>query len=382
MTGGHYGNIRFLARNIEAALEEKAPDIVDSFIGSLDELQVVVQTLAYIENIPVVHLVNQAINDFCDLVLELQEGRGRPATRSARALVEHTINFYSISARPDLMKRYEDHISVSAIMESEAEIGASELSRVDQRVYLHELKVLAKKHRDKYDSAISTYGSSFKKSWTMENLRDRAEKFGLGDLYPYYKLASSVMHGSPGGSKGTFFDSVDTPIFRLGPALQLCPLAYHEGFRAFDLLLDHLGIGPNAVRVEKVQAHVKHLKKKWSKYRSIIIEIDKKMTPKSSVNLSHGCVLINGRGLVRWVIVFPEDETLTFCEPPPGWQEGELGGIIDQIRLDIMGRRGDGEWELNPLVNIPLIPIDSEKRYHFSNFFKQSDWRKFLNGRQ
>jgi Family of unknown function (DUF5677) len=168
-------------------------------------------------------IFNQAVNDWFDLIYELGEGSGRPATRSARALVEHAINLSDISANPSLSAQYIDHLAVADLRLRDAAIGISRLTGNEQKSARRRLRQRAGKAEPVVTNGRRKYHKRWRSQWHQDSLKDRADAHGLASLYDYYAIASLVQHGAAGGSIGTRNTIVGEIVHRTGPAFALCP---------------------------------------------------------------------------------------------------------------------------------------------------------------
>lgn len=359
---------------IRNRIHKLTENVFPEYQKCIDEVVSVFQTLGHLEKRePISNLLNQSANDFHDLGNELESGRGRAATRTARALIEHTINFYSIISDEAALKRYGEQFSVSVVFEKNARIGADELPKKERKVYVDSLEKAAKEHQERNDTALAAYGSSFRRQWNTENLYDRAVRHGIDDLYDYYKMASVVMHGSSGGARGTLFSIEGQSIYRLGPAINLCPLAYHEGVRAFSVLIEKIHeVFPSAGAGELTKK-VSTLRSLWPKYRKGVLALDKELTPNSAFEVAHCCALISGTGTVKWAIVSPNSGWIMFCEEPDSYKEaGRYKDSIQQMRKQVSENFDHDHWEPIGLPGESLTPLPGGKKYPLSNFFDGS----------
>ena len=365
---------------IRKRLYESIGEVFSQYQDCIYEMVSIFQTLGYQEGrAPVLQLLNQAANDFYDLGNELEAGRGRAATRTARALIEHTINFYSIASDDEILNRYGDQFSVSIVLEKNSMIGANELPKKERKVYLNNLEKSAKEHQKKSDAAISKYGSSFRRQWHQVNLYDRAVQHGIQDLYDYYKMASVVMHGSSGGAKGTLFSIEGQSIYRLGPALNLCPLAYREGIRAFSMLVEKMGDVIPEAGASSLANKLSELKGLWPIYRREILALDKEMTPKSASEVSHCCALISGTGTLKWAIVSPSDGWVMLCHEPDLYRSDvRFRDSMNEMRIQVQSQFAENHWEPIGLPGASLTPLSGGKKYPTRNFFDQGQWDELV----
>ncbi|MEV2278150.1 DUF5677 domain-containing protein [Nocardiopsis sp. NPDC049922] len=373
-------NIQPDGKGFRQMISDATGEVFPVFQECLDAIVGVAEFVGHLRPEPaILQLMNQSFNDFYDLARELQEGSGRAATRTARALIEHSINFASISSDDEMLGRYSDHYYVSVISECEAKIGANNLPSAERSSYLHELNKVDRDNRSKRDEVLSRHGASFRGSWSQKNLYERARDHDMLDFYPYYRIASSVMHGSSGGIKGTAFDVEGHSFFRLGPALKLCPLAYHEGVRAFHSLMSQLERSFPGSGVVQLKEKLRKLQVLWPKYRSAVLNLDKEVTPDSPLDVSHSCALISGTGTVKWSIVSPLGGWIMFCEEPQLYKDGgAFKDSIDSFRRRFSQIFDHDHWEPVGLPSISLAPTPGGKKYPRANFIPNKEWDELL----
>ncbi len=227
----------FFTDSLEERLSELAPEIHERVAWLLNRLAVRGSLYAYRAPLHAAAVVvNQAINDGQDLLLDLTRLRGRPATRAARALVEHVVNFRNIIRDPVAADRYVSHGAVAAQLEAEARVGLTRLQGGEHRAERHRLRKLARDSAAEAREALKRFGGIYRRSWSPESLFERAGSVGLTHLYDYYRLSSMVLHGAVAGAAGTVSREHRQPVHRTGPSLQPCVSAYHEGLRSLAVL--------------------------------------------------------------------------------------------------------------------------------------------------
>jgi hypothetical protein len=187
-------------------------------------------------------IVNQANNDFLDLLYESMSGRGRPAVRSARSLFEHMVNHRWITAHPTEAERYWDHRAIGDLLDLELNTPREEdFTGKKRKRVRHWRAKLERRVRPAADAVIAKYGTPFRRSWSTTPLRDRADALGLGGEYDFYRLLSAVIHGAAGGDLGHRAEIGGAPVVRTGPALSACPLAFRVGLRYYRTLVADVG---------------------------------------------------------------------------------------------------------------------------------------------
>lgn len=223
-------------------------------------------------------VLNQFLNDFLDLLYESATGRGRPAMRSARSLFEHAVNFATVTHSSEEAERYAEH----EVMMTQAyysfdyyELGVldgDELKNL-QRKHVHRLRQAEKAAA----VARKKFGNGFRRSWASKNLHDRAAGHGFESGYDFYRVASAVMHGSSGGSIGTFGEvESGHRLHRTGPAFGLLPLALAFGVTFADDLLSMMDEGPAVSQTREIIAGIRG---SWLNYRDAVYALDDFIRP-------------------------------------------------------------------------------------------------------
>lgn len=187
-------------------------------------------------------LFNLAVNDFRDLLEDLNSGAGRSAMRAARGVIEHAINLHAVTTSLREATRYMEHLDQGAALMMGLAPGESRLPRRRRSAYLHALRKVGRPAERRFELARDEHGSWFARGWSPTTLRVRAEQHGVAHLYDYYRLASLVTHGSAGGALGSVRDHPEGfRIFRTGPALELAPVAMWAGVAGYREVLAALG---------------------------------------------------------------------------------------------------------------------------------------------
>lgn len=183
-------------------------------------------------------VVNQAINDYLDLLYEAFSGRGRPALRSARTLYEHLVNYRWVDATPAEAQRYCDQEAVGDLLAFELNTPQEEEFTGKARKSVRHWRYKQERRlRPAADAVMNKYPGSFEKRWASGSLFDRAQAHGLDQDYDTtYRLLSSVIHGSAGGDLGQRDELAGHQIVRTGPAVSACPFALRTGHRFFSML--------------------------------------------------------------------------------------------------------------------------------------------------
>ncbi len=324
--------------NAARRLNDEAPDFVR--LGNSASLAVsrLTRTIIREGGVRAVALIaNQISNDFTDLIDELVRGRGRPATRTARALVEHLVNLASVLDSADMRERYEAHAMIVGQLEASARIGLDLLSGEDLAREEGRLSALRKETSSGADNALTKYGPRFKASWSPKNLFDRASSFALLPYYNYYRLASAVLHGSASGTLGTVSASCRNPVHRHGPALLTCPYAYHEGVAATReavRLLAALGLGDPVAAEATLDSVLAY----WPNYRRAISVVDSWLWPDTAPLGPQAVLAVARNGKRRWYLLEPEANLMvegTLTTPIPEKQQQAIAKAINDGLADL-----------------------------------------------
>ena len=283
-------------------------------------------------------IYNQATNDLLDLCFDTLTGRGRSAMRTARALYEHCVNGHEIAASEEGRQRYLDHQHVVGQVRAKVVREADFMQGNDRRVFQHEVRKLARSSEREATAALNRYGPGFRRSWSGMNLHEMATKHSLQNGYDFYRVASSTLHGSSGGSVGTTRLGDDGQrIHRTGPALSLCPTAFLYGVEHYEILLDALGLTGDA-RYGELRGSLRHAKQLWPEFWKTIARIDGEMWP---TELPPGTVAVFGagpHGSGRWFVHDLQRGVVRAALPPsepiPDGILQAIDNLREQVRFD------------------------------------------------
>ena len=93
------------------------------------------------------------------------------------------------------------HEAVTADLLSRRRPGLELLTRSSGRAEGRRLRDRARRMRPTLDSAITRFGSGFRRNWSADNLYAAAERHGLADEYDGYRILSGVMHGTSASAR-------------------------------------------------------------------------------------------------------------------------------------------------------------------------------------
>lgn len=165
--------------------------------------------------------MNLLLNDWIELLALTTGGQGRGAVRSARSIFEISLYMFDLLDSPDLARRYLDHAVVVAFETSEHAIEERLLKGKALKAARYAREKTRRRLRPVAEHLLKKHGSSFRRSWTVVNVADRAAQAGRSDEYSGYRLASAVAHGSSTGSLGSLLlcptdGDEPHPVMRLG----------------------------------------------------------------------------------------------------------------------------------------------------------------------
>lgn len=175
-------------------------------------------------------VINHAVNDLLILVGAVQDGSGRTAARTARAMFEHLLHYLEISQNPAKGEQYAEHRHVTAEQLARRAIGLDRLAPKVSRRERARLDAMARRAKRPLAAAVAQYGPRFRSRWTAQDgVFDLAKRHDLEDDYDSYRILSAVLHGSAGALLGTRKIVSGQITHRVGPDLALLPLAYFLG---------------------------------------------------------------------------------------------------------------------------------------------------------
>jgi len=348
------------SRMLYDALTIAVPDIVPFVRNAVDESTALAMNL-YRENPgpATTMIVNQATNDFHDLLLEALELRGRPAVRSARSIIEHAINLRDVVSSGANADRYIAQTAVAGSLEGDAKIGISLLSGVTRKAELFRLKKLRRDSSGPLTEALVRYGPSFRRSWSQSNLFDRASFHGLSDLYSFYRLASYFLHGTAGGRIGTVSDSYPRTVHRTGPNLVMCPPALHEGIRAYLAVVDGMQSTGKHLEADAARQACAALLGLWASYRMQVLQIDKQLWPDSAAE-NVAVLRLWYTGKRDWFIFLPEYDILLWAVEPQATGTPRDADIENEIAARIADRPPGRTYTVLVTTRISVTPLWSK----------------------
>lgn len=216
-----------LAGKLPAAVD----DAVDAFFGYLFEANQHLSGVRGAER----SLLTHAFNDAQLLIQLVYNGDGRSAARTARSIFEHYVNYLTVIGDPEAAQRYVSGRHVTADRLGNLTSWWLGLltgpQRAAEEARLAKLVSDAQEPLAAAKAKFDRPGRRFENNIFSDNLYRRVVGIGLADEYDAYRVLSGVVHGDAGGLLGLSRDQDGGLIHRIGPDLQLVPLAYLYGFR-------------------------------------------------------------------------------------------------------------------------------------------------------
>jgi hypothetical protein len=160
-------------------------------------------------------------------------------------------------------------------------VEAEELGGKDLKAAVHRRTKTLKATQADFESLQRKYGNAFSRQWMKTDLFSRAKAHGLEKEYSYYRLTSSVLHGSAGGVLGLQRTIGGATVDRVGPAFAVCPIALLQGIRFFDKIINATG-GTAGQPAKDLKVALKQLRDLWPRYRGSILRLDEEVWPREA----------------------------------------------------------------------------------------------------
>jgi hypothetical protein len=333
---------------------------------------------------PVVRIVNQAFNDFADLAFDLRCLRGRQALRVSRSLFELLVALLDVSTDHDAAWRYERHVEFADEFAAGTDHGLDRLPRPQARAARYSLTKAAKTSKPSIDAAVADYGPAFRRSWSARSLADRAADHGLGDGYAFYRLASLTMHGAAGGTYGQVSTTIGPkPVWRVGPDLRACPLAWLHGVRFFRRLIATLPATDGHIDVAELDQALGRLDEAWPDYRAAVLAIDHDLWPETPPHANVTILAIHRYGRQRWFLLDTSTDQLLDADPPTAPLTDTQQATLDKLVAKVSNRPDSEDiWVTIAVANVRVNAKKGAKRYPATAFLvPKSSGRLFTEPR-
>ncbi|WP_220293492.1 DUF5677 domain-containing protein [Streptomyces sp. MBT84] len=315
----------------------RLPEFPDLLSDALEELHIVTRRFfTETTNKSAAIVGNHALNDldsFVDCLLSLD---GRSAARASRSLFEHLVNYCEVMSSPKAADRYLEHSAVTTDLLGNLTHGLHYLRGTQHK---QERTRLAKLRRDslpRLRSAITRFGTGFRRDWSSRNLYDRAVAHGYSDHYDTYRLLSQVTHGSCGGVLGSYTAIAGQTVHRTGYSLELAVLSYIEGFTFFRGFATEVG-SRQAIQTHRLVESINALLNYWPKYRQALMEIDALFWPTSPPPSPVAIMALYPSGRIRWFFWEPALNRMKPAHSPDGceWMEEAFRNYVQDGNVAI-----------------------------------------------
>ncbi|MCZ4499832.1 MAG: hypothetical protein JWQ74_2385 [Marmoricola sp.] len=312
-------------------------------------------------------ILTLAIADLADLLHDAETGSGRSAMRSARSLIEHSINLGTVLDDQGDAERYLAHLELGKILVGRSDYVSPILDRKRRSAAKHKAASEAKAAEATWAAAVEKYGADFRRTWHPTDLASRARAQDLDSLYDAYRIASNVAHGSAAGSFGHFqVVRNDIGSYVAGRTPDLIPLALAVGSDAYFVILSRLASqDPPIVVSHAYESLAGFLGRNYAAVWDISRDFRRNVTASFQQRTdSSGLYMVFSRtGHLRWYLAMD-------AYPSVWWPVVEaddvreiadsLAGVIDQYRASVNIYTEGGQAAL--FLPGYALPHDPEKR--------------------
>lgn len=276
-------------------------------------------------------VINHFSNDLVILLRQTRLGDGRSAARAARAIYEELVTYAELKSSASAAARYEAHASVTADLMNSRRAGLNLLDRKQREREGDRLRRVARRGSAALKSALAAYGSSFRRQWATDSLFDMAKRHGLDQEYDGYRILSGVMHGTSGALSGTRMAKGKRVVHRLGADYHLSAMAYVEGLRWANMLIDLL---PEAQKApwdsQTLGEATENLIGDYSALFAALRKLDNRLWPSQDIPNPMALLAFYPKG-ERWYFFDPRFETVTPADAPAEEPQG-IGEMRDRYK--------------------------------------------------
>ena len=312
------------------------------------------------------YILTAASNDVLSLMRHVDNFDGRSAAAAARTLLEHVVNFWDVSeSAENTAERFMDHRHVAAEQLSRRRWHLEGLSKKAAKRERNFLDGLAARSSRALKQVLSKYPNDYKRQWARGSLYERAKYYGLTEEYEGYRILSAVIHGSSGGMRGLTKEVGEQKVHRLGPDMQLVPLAFEEGLRNFMLLCEQLFKMTGRVEADEMGGRTfQVLKSNLEGVRAVAAKQDRKMWPdQPPAPVYVPSVVVWPNGKARWFLRDTRNELMVRADPVG---EVDISFELEEAKNyspELWGGRGmivaKLGAKLQPRLNSPWVPSAS-----------------------
>ena len=315
---------------VGAELHERCPEVLVTLRRTVDLFPLLDAVHRRDQHDPIIHgavsaFINNAANDWVDLMYDCIHGRGRTAIRSARSLFESSLVAQQLVHDQGLCSRYLDHQAITAMGMIDFDPTVALRQGNDQRSAGHARKKALRFWKPKADAALTKYGSGFRRQWDSQSVRARAEAAGRLGEYEGFRVASATVHASSGalfGTVGTYRENFR--VHRVGPNVSAVSTALAYALDPFQIILSAIrpfAEGP----VDQLVAHLEEVRRVWPAFNQVMAEIDAGIWPSSPPE--HLVVLALVTPVSTWTywLFDPDNNVVIEC-----WPQSADAGLADQ----------------------------------------------------
>lgn len=249
----------------------------------------------------------EAANDFWDTLHDAAAGRGRPALRATRTLIELQLDALDVASNTTLAERWHDHLPVADVAEGSLTRVERHLAGDTRRTVGRRMSHLRKRGEREVAKARARWGKGFGARWHPQDLRSRAAARGLADDYEgLYRLASAPTHGSRAGLRGLERTIDKSLVVRSGPAVALAPYAVLYATEAMRTIArttaDLVGLD-----IPRLMGAFNRLDAAWPDFYETVIRFDDELWPTDPPPRAGALFVIQPAGDGAWYEYIPDN---------------------------------------------------------------------------
>lgn len=265
-------------------------------------------------------ILSHALNDAVILASQASQCDGRSAARTARSLFEHLVNYQTVVADAEEGRRFQASRYVTQLRLSQ--LDDPWLRLLGRKARKNESRRLAENARRaeapmlRAERSLGTSRDKLAKRVFSNTLRDRADRLQLIADYEAYGVLSGVVHGDAGSLLGLTKPASGGMIHRLGPDLQLMPLAHLYGFRWLSLFAAAVAASDPMPAVQTLQERAQVLVDQFPSVLAACRSIDAAIWPKTAPLQVGAVAAFYGpdSSKIRWFFHDPHISGLTPAE--------------------------------------------------------------------
>lgn len=346
---------------VGSELNTRRPEVLATLRRAVDLLPLLDAVHRGGQHDPIIHqavsaFINNAANDWVDLVYDCIHGRGRTAIRSARSLFESSLVAQQLVHDQALCRRYLAHGAITAMSLIESDPTLALRRGKDLRSANHARKKALRFWKPKADEAVTKYGTGFRRQWDSQSVRARAEASGRLSEYDGFRVASATVHASSGalfGTIGTYRD--DVRVHRVGPNLNAATVALAYALKPFEIIVSAvrpIAEGP----VDQLVAHLEEVRRVWPTFNQVMGEVDAWIWPFSAPE--HLVVLALVTPVSTWTywLLDPDQNVVIECTPEAAdavSAEGCVREMVDRLSIHFPDRDSSQSLHIQGCRGVP-----------------------------